>query len=286
MLPRFCAILIVIGFAGAAVAADSNPDCPGSQHYREPHRFAGYVVQMLPGRAPRGQERVEFRCLGTITPPQGVRKVVAKDWTMTIDPISGIDINGDGKPEVVLDGHTSGAHCCYEYWIASLSKPPKLLRQIRSPLPVVFQKSSATGVEIRIPEAAFQSFMLPSDDAVTPLLVVRLKGNQLTDISSQYQQEYDQEISKARSEITPAELEKFRQSRYNDKLFTDQLPTVKRVLIVVLNYLYSGREPQAWQALEEMWPASDQARVKAVILERRSRGVLDQFGPVSSKPIP
>jgi len=29
--------------------------------------------------------------------------------------------------------------------------------------------------------------------------------------------------------------------------------TVKRVLTIVLNYLYSGREPQAWQALDEMW---------------------------------
>jgi hypothetical protein len=262
----------------AVAAADSNPDCPGSEQYRQPHHFGGYVVQILPGPAPRGHERFEFRCLGTITPPQGVRKVVAKDWTMALDPISGIDINGDGKPEVVLDGHTSGAHCCYEYWIASLSKPPKLVRQIRSTLPVVFQKSSPAGVEIRIPEAAFQYFMLPANDAVIPLVIVRLEGNQLTDISSQYQQEYDEKISEARSELTTADLEKFRQSRYNDKLFTDQLPTVKRVLTVVLSYLYSGREAQAWQALEEMWPASDQTRVKAVILERRSRGVLNQLG--------
>ena len=204
---------------------------------------------------------------------------------MTLDPISGIDINGDGKPDVVLDGHTSGAHCCYEYWIASLSSPPRLLREIRSPLPAGFQ-ISATGVEIRIPEHAFQYFMLPADEAVTPLVVLRLKGNKLWDISSQHQQEYDEQISKARSELTPAELEKFRQSRYNDKLFTDQLHTVKRVLIVVLSYLYSGREPQAWQALEEMWPASDQTRVKAVIIERRSRGLLSQLGAATSKPIP
>jgi hypothetical protein len=287
MLPRSSAILIAVCFtlSVAAAAADSNPDCPASEQYRQPHHFGGFVVQMLPGPAARAHERLEFRCLGAVTPPHGVRKVVAKDWTMTLDPISGIDINGDGKPDVVLDGHTSGAHCCYEYWIASLSSPPKLLREIRSPLPAVFQ-SSPTGVEIRIPEQAFQYFMLPPDEAVTPLVILRLEGNKLWDISSQHQQKYDEEISKARSELTPAELEKFRQSRYNDKLFTDQLHTVKRVLIVVLSYLYSGREPQAWQALEEMWPMSDQTRVKAVILERRSRGVLNQIGAVTSKPIP
>lgn len=287
MIPMCYAIFVATCcvLSGAAVAADFSPDCPTSQHYQQPHRFGGYVVQLLPGPAPRGNERVEFRCLGTVIPPQGTRKVVAKDWVLSLDSISGIDVNGDGKPDVVLAGHTSGAHCCYEYSIVSLSKPPKLLRQIRTPLPAVFQ-SSPTGVEIHLREAAFQYFMLPPDQAVTPLVVVRLEGTKLTDISSQRQQEYDEQISTARSELSPSELQKFRQSRYNDKLFTDQLPAVKRVLTIVLSYLYSGRETQAWQALEEMWPTSDQARIKAVILERRSQGLLNDLITSSTKPAP
>jgi len=287
MMLRCYAILLATCcfLCGAALAADFNPDCPTSEHYQQPHRFGGYVVQLLPGPAARGSERVEFRCLGTVTPPQGVRKVVAKNWVLSLDSISGTDVNGDGKPDVVLAGHTSGARCCYEYSIVSLSKPPKLVRQIRTPLPAVFQ-SSPTGVEIRLREAAFQYFMLPPDQAVTPLVVVRLEGTKLTDISAQRQAEYDEQISKAKSELSPDELEKFRQSRYNDKLFTDQLPAVKSVLTIVLSYLYSGREAQAWQALEEMWPTSDQARIKAVILERRSRGLLNDLITPATKPAP
>ena len=159
------------------------------------------------------------------------------------------------------------------------------MREIRSPLPAVFQKTSG-GVEIRIPDAAFLSFMLPPEDVVTPLMILKLDGDQLVDISSQHEQEYDEQIAKARSEIAPAALEKFRQSRYNDKLFTDQLPTVKRVLIIVLDYLYSGREAQAWQALSEMWPQSDQARIRAIITERRSRGMLSQLGTAAINPTP
>src|SRR5579859_253861 len=287
MMLRCYAILLATCcfLCGAALAADFNPDCPTSEHYQQPHRFGGYVVQLLPGPAARGSERVEFRCLGTVTPPQGVLKVVAKNWVLSLDSISGTDVNGDGKPDVVLAGHTSGARCCYEYSIVSLSKPPKLVRQIRTPLPAVFQ-SSPTGVEIRLREAAFQYFMLPPDQAVTPLVVVRLEGTKLTDISAQRQAEYDEQISKAKSELSPDELEKFRQSRYNDKLFTDQLPAVKSVLTIVLSYLYSGREAQAWQALEEMWPTSDQARIKAVILERRSRGLLNDLITPATKPAP
>lgn len=293
MLVKSCAIFAAMWFAIplTAVAADTNADCPGSEHYRQIHHFKGYAVQMVPSPPAisksknKSKERVEFRCLGSVTPPQGRRKVVARDWTMAVDPVSGSDVNGDGKPEAVFDGHTSGANCCYEYWVASLSNPPKLVREIRSPSQAVFQKTP-NGVEIRIPDASFQSFMLPPEDVVTPLMILKLDGDQLIDISSQHQQEYDEQIAKTRGEIAPADLEKFRQARYNDKLFTDHLPTVKRVLIVVLDYLYSGREAQAWQALGEMWPQSDQPRIKAIIIERRSRGMLSQLGAISPPPTP
>jgi hypothetical protein len=64
-------------------------------------------------------------------------------------------------------------------------------------------------------------------------------------------------------------------------MLIDQLPTVKKVLMMVLNYLYSGREDRAWQALGEMWPPADVERVKKLILERRSRGLLSQVAQKS-----
>lgn len=283
MRSKVCVCVLVGVFLVPFALADSDSSCPASQDYREPHRFDRYIVGIVPGIAPHGKERVEFRCLGTITPPQGVRKTIAKDWTMAVDPVSGSDVNGDGKPDAVFDGHTSGARCCYEYWIASLSRTPKLIRELRSALPAKFEKNSDGAVEIRIPDAAFQFFMLPFEEAVTPLVIFRLEGDKMIDISAQHQQEYDEQISKARSELRPGELEKFRQSRYNDKLFMDQLPAVKGVLTIVLDYLYSGREQQAWQTLEEMWPASDQGRVKATILERRRRGIVNQLSATELK---
>jgi hypothetical protein len=57
------------------------------------------------------------------------------------------------------------------------------------------------------------------------------------------------------------------------------MPAVRKAMTVVLNYLYSGREEQAWQALDEMWPPADATRVKQLILERRSRGLLFQAKP-------
>jgi hypothetical protein len=259
--------------------ADSKFECPAAKGYQRVHRFNGYVVQMLPG-----PKNSEYRCRGAVTPPNGVRQTVAREWAMSLDAVSGTDLNGDGTPEVVFDGFSGGAGCCYVYWIVSLAKKPQVVREIRNQIPLVFRKRDDGGTEIRTGEGSFDLFLLSHEDAVIPQLVLRLEGSKLIDISQQCKNEYDEEIAKARSGLTAADLEKFRLSSYNQKMFIDQLPTVKRVLTIVLNYLYSGRETQAWQALDEMWPASDEQRVKGLILERRARGLAGQMIDAAAKP--
>lgn len=37
------------------------------------------------------------------------------------------DLTGDGIPELMLTERTEGAHCCYTYYVASLTKPSKLI---------------------------------------------------------------------------------------------------------------------------------------------------------------
>jgi len=276
----WCVLTAVLALSTWA-RADSKFECPGSKNYQQVHRFNGYVVQMLPG-----PKNSEYRCRGTVTPPNGVRQAVAREWAMSLDAVSGTDLNGDGAPEIVFDGFSGGAGCCYVYWIVSLTKKPQVVRELRNQVPVVFRKRDDGGTEIRTSEGSFDLLLLPHEDAVIPQLVLRLEGSKLTDISRQYQKEYDEEIGKARSGLTAADLEKFRQSSYNQKMFIDQLPTVKRVLTIVLNYLYSGREAQAWQALDEMWPASDEQRVKGLILERRARGLAGQMAEAAAKPQP
>lgn len=262
-------LILSMVFLVAPAHAESAFDCPFSKNYQRVHHVGGYLIQMLPG-----PKKSPYRCRGTITPPKGLRLTVAQEWALSVDEVSGSDINGEGVPEVVFDGFSGGQRCCYLYWIVTLEKKPRVVREIRNQVPLVFRKRPDGGIEIRTGEGSFDLFFLPHSDAVIPQLVLRLEGSQLTDISAEYQEEYDQQIAKARSELTAAELERFRQSTYNQKMFIDQLPTVKWVLTIVLSYLYSGREQQAWQALDEMWPPSDKERVRGLILERRARGLL------------
>lgn len=259
--------------------ADEDFTCPYVKSYRRPEHFAGFTLRLVPGtREPND------RCRATVTSPKGRVLTVAKDWALTVDKISGADLNGDGKPELVIAGFSGGAHCCFTYTIVGLNGGARVIRRIDSHAALTFEKQADGTVLIRGVDSSLDYFLIPHPMAVVPQVVLKMQGDSLVDVSGQYPAQYDKLIEEARAQLTSADLEKFRNSRYNDKLFTDQLPTVRRVLIIVENYLYSGREDRAWKELEEMWPTSDQNRVKALILERRGRGLLTQLNASNIAP--
>jgi hypothetical protein len=262
--------------------------CPYLRNYQTPQKFGAYTLRLLPTVKPKKDKddkdkdddddaqyhEGDARCRAVLSRP-GHRKItIAYEWALSIDPISGTDLNGDGKPEIVLSGYTGGLRCCYAYEVVSLDGKPKVLHTFQNPIPMKFDKQSDGTVLIRATDGVFDFFMVPHMDAVLPQLVLKPEGNNLVDVSAKYPEIYDKEIEQTRKQLTPAELEKFRNSNYHDKLYTDQFPTVRKVLTIVLDYIYSGREELAWQTLDEMWPPADEGRVKSLIRERRGRGIL------------
>src|SRR4029077_15840419 len=219
------------------------------------------------------------RCYATVTPPGSkttTGRRVATDWAVSINALSGTDVNGDGKPDLIVQGYSGAAHCCYTYLVINLTEGMPVVREIRNQVPVIFKSRDDGRVELNTGEGVFDYFLVPHANSVIPKLFMRLDGDQLVDLSSEHTADYDHEIEKARSELTPEESDKLKKSTYSQGMLFDQLPTVQKVLTIVLNYLYSGRQDQAWQALDEMWPPADKERVEKLILERRSRGLLSQ----------
>ena len=253
-------------------APDADFACPYVKGYQRPQRFADFALRLVPGT-----QSPDDRCRATVTSAKGKAVTAARDWALTVNKISGADINGDGKAELVINGYSGGGACCFTYTIVGLGEGARVLRKIESRSPLAFEKQADGSVLIHGLDSTLDYFLVPHTMAVIPQVFLKMQGDNLVDVSSQFQAQYDHLIEAARAQLTSADIETFRQSRYNDKMFTDQLQTVQRVLIIVLNYLYSGREEQAWNALEEFWPASDHNRVKGLILERRERGLLKQL---------
>src|SRR5579872_930179 len=247
--------------------AQAPLSCPKSPGYQRVHHINGYAVRLFPGE----KESATDRCRGSVTLPGARPAIFARGWMLWIDNISGQDINEAGIPDVVFGEFTGEGNCCFEYTIVSLGKHPAVVRTIRNQLPVRFQTESDGSVSIRAGDGSFELFLLPRGQAVIPEVIMRLSGSQLKNISSEHREEYDEKIAKARNELSAASLEKFRLSDFHKKMYTDQTETVKRVLTIVLNYLYSGREKEAWQAFDEMWPASDRDRIRNLIEERQPR---------------
>jgi len=256
---------------------DADFACPYSKTYQRPQKLPGFTLAMSAHlRTPAA------RCRAILNSSKS-HTTVAEDWALNVDKISGSDVNGDGKADLVIDGYSGGDHCCFTYSIVALSEPPRVLRKIQSRSPLSFNKQSDGSVIIHGADTSFDYFIIPHFAAVIPQVFLRVEGDRLVNAGSQFQDQYDQQIAEARSQLTQADLDKFRQSSYHQKMFTDQIPTVHRVLTMVLDYLYSGRETQAWQTIDDLWPVSDRSRIKDLILERRRRGVMSQLNSGEEK---
>jgi len=253
--------------------------CPYEKDFQQVHQIGTFKLRLLPVKVDKDDKDDKDgdgdpRCRAVLIPPHGRKINIATDWALSVDPVSGTDVNGDGKPEIVLNGYSGGLHCCYTSYIISLDRKPQLLHLFSNSAPIKFEKQPDGATVIRAADGVFGYFIIPPAQAVVPNVLLQMKGDQLVDVSSQFPELYDKQIEQARSELTPAAIASFRNADYHTKLFTDQFPTVQKVLTIVLNYVYSGREEKAWEALKDYWPPADAGRAKSLILERRNRGLL------------
>jgi len=107
-----------------------------------------------------------------------------------------------------------------------------------------------------------------------PDVYLRLDGTNLIDISPEFVAHYDEIIAENRKTLTAEERQRLRVLSEKPSDAVPVRETVQKVLMIVLAYLYSGREAQARQALQDVWPPFDQERIWNSILETRRSGIL------------
>src|SRR5580704_2086336 len=205
----------------------------------------------------------------------------------------GVDL-GMGAPVAAIQVKKSKSECCMEYKIYSLRAPPVLLRNITGGQFFSAADTDLDGrVEIWTNDAAsvegFENLRLADLDFAPPV-VLRFERGRLLNASSEFQSYFDQKIADVRAKLNPQDLAEFKSS--DGKLAAvaalpigslPRLRSVKvKVLEIVWSYLYSGREPEAWRSLNEMWPAGDADRIRAALLNARARGILSQVDGMST----
>jgi hypothetical protein len=227
------------------------------------------------------QRKFLDECAARVADPSGKTVFSAHDHGIEILSISGQDLNGDGELEVVFEGYTGGAHCCWNYWIVSLGKHPGLLAYLYNERPVSFLKMENGQVLIDTFDGRFDYFDgLSHTTSVFPRVFLRLCGKRLEEVNLEFWSAYLKDIEQAKKSLTSQELVEFRQnfSPHGDRFPETDEETRSKVLTIILAYLYGGKPEEAWKALDEMWPPQDRERIKKLILATRGTGFAMRSG--------
>jgi hypothetical protein len=222
-----------------------------------------------------------------------------KQETIVTSGASELDVDafgadlGMGVPVVTFQMKQSDAECCMAYQIYSLEQPPRLLRGITGGSFFSASDIDMDGqVEIWTDDAAavngFENLAAGELD-FSPTVVLRFERNRLLDVSSEFQIDFDQRVAKLRAELDAQDLRDFKNSdgklAPTPSFSAEQRHRLRGVKIKVLeiawSYLYSGREPEAWLSLADMWPDSDVQRIRTVMLDVRARGIHAQVDGTS-----
>ncbi len=245
------------------------------QHKGGGKRVIGnYEIEIKPDLDPEyPSDPSALTCHAVIRSPRGeiVFEVYADG--AEIEDISGTDINGDGEVDAVISGYSGGAHCCWTYYFISLGTTSHLIREIKNEASISFKSlRDSEKIEIAAHDGTFAYFEGPYAFSPIPLLILRLVGNDFRDVSSEFQNIYDDEIARLQNGL---DVIKFLDSETVEKdTEGGSYPEIKqKILMITLSYLYSGRPVQAWEYLEKSWPPNDTERLQKEILSRYCTGL-------------
>src|SRR6266566_1434911 len=263
---RLAILFLLVLASGIPAYAANRSEC---------RQGRGSVVRKIHGFEIQISPYPDDECEAEIYDPRGDVIFSEHDWGFSIE-VAGVDVNGDGIPDVVLEAYSGGAHCCWTYYFLSLGSQPGLITKFENNRDASFLEDEKTRrIHLEIPDGAFDYF-----DEVChacspfPLVYLRLDGTNWVDVSREYVQDYDEIIRDSQKSLTAGKRQRLRALKEKP---SDARPIERaryHALTIIFAYLYSGREGQAHQALRELWPPFDQERMWKLILETRHNGIL------------
>ena len=285
---KYSVLLFVLAALSASASGLERGCAQGAGQWTE-NLWNGYKVEITaaPDVAPA-------QCRAVLKSADGKAEFEVTGAEALINPISGSDVNGDGKPDVVIETHRTAGQCCYTYSILTPGETPPLQRQITTTPPLVFEDRDNNGkIEIMTHDFAFVGIEgLDESESPRPLVVFRLRGNTLYNVSPAYWPEYQREVDLAKSGISRSAQELLlgrnntsgsgvggggnKPKELSPTEEKELLGAKAAVLTMVLSYLYGGKGEDAWKTIREMWSDRDKERIRQAILLSRSRGVLSE----------
>ena len=236
-------LLCLVFAPGIPAYAAGEPACSQGEG-SVTRKLEGFELQIAPYPDANNPDLDE--CEAEIYDARGDVIFSEHDWSFAIE-LAGVDVNGDGIPDVVLEAYSGGAHCCWTYYFLSLGSQPGLITKFENNRDTSFLEDEKTRrIYLEIPDGAFDYF-----DEVChacspfPLVYLRLDGTNWVDVSREYVQDYDEIIQDSQKSLTAEKRQRLRALKEKP---SDARPIERaryHALTIVFAYLYSGREGQA-----------------------------------------
>lgn len=279
-------LLSILLFLAAVPGLAPAADCINGRGQLQRPLWDGYMLEIAPA---------SDQCRVAVSGPGGkpVFEISGSDASML--RISGRDVNGDGKPDVVLLTHST-ASPENVYSIIGTAEPAGLIRQIVTSAELSFEERTEGHIEMVTRDPAFRDLEgLSADQVPYPMLFLRLKGKEIYNVSQIYWPEYERAISLARGRLSKKDMEILKTDEFaqmghdKEKELTPEvmahIQEVKSVVLeIVLDYIYGGRGEEGWKALTEFWAYSDRQRIRQELLRRRMTGVLRDINRPAPAP--
>ena len=203
-------------------------------------------------------------------------KVVFEDrgFNTSIDPATGRDIDNDGQPDAVVGIDTMGGTGNWEYPIVSLS-PPRVLVKLPQ---ATFDFQTRPGKTLIWTSATFDGFSQSAADAPSVATAHEFRPNGFIDVTSDYCKALLAGelvgLGNLRGPLAVLSRQAKVDSRTGAGRYEDREDTRVAATTVALQQIYCGQVDEASRLILEVWPASDQSRIrreiKAAISDRWS----------------
>jgi hypothetical protein len=223
----------------------------------------GYELSL--GPTPDAADNPEEACTAAIYNTAGKVVFRTTGFNTRYHDATGMDIDGDGAPDVVLMTDTGGGnHCCWELEVVSLRPKPHLVFRYNPAGAFSFRKDRDGNTSLWSVEGALIEVGYSMADRPFALMVHKVIDGKLTNVTPESCPAVfeDERFVADKSRLSEAEIARFKSVQ---KISENDWETSLALVEIALQHVYCRQREKAEQAIHSMWPAYDQARVLDVL---------------------
>ncbi len=190
-------------------------------------------------------------------------RLACADWATGLGPLSGVDFDRSGYPNVIIESYSGGAHCCFSTAVYDLGDTLIPIGLPPSPggnSPGEFVDLDGDGVvEFRTADDSFAYAYCAFAGSPAVLVILEYSSAERRFVpagpahADLYRDEIERDTARAEAALAGGA-----EGGWDETGKCEVLP-------LVLDYLYSGDPESAWAALERFYPYSDRDAFRAEI---------------------